>query len=216
MEGEQITTPRLRIIADHREANAEVVGYLRRIPGIELEMAQLTTGDYEVDESYVFERKCIRDFAASIIDGRLFSQATRLAKSGAHSAIILEGNTSEIPGLRREPFQGALISLSLVFQIPVLHSSGPEETAHLICYAAGQLWRAAHDQVARGGYRPKRRRRMQLHILQGLPGIGPKRANDLIDQFGTVAAVIAASAKDLASVNGIGPKTANRIRWILD
>ena len=127
MEGGSDFRPKLRIVADHREANADVIGHLCSLPEVALEFRQLTTGDYEVEECCVFERKSIRDFAMSIVDGRLFSQATRLSKYDRPAAIIIEGHADEIGtlGVRRESLQGAVISLSLVFHITVLRSSDP-------------------------------------------------------------------------------------------
>ena len=65
----------------------------------------------------------------------------------------------------------------------------------------------------RPGYRPKRKRARQLFLLQGLPGVGPARAARLLERFGSVQAVVTASADDLATVDGIGEKTAERMRW---
>ena len=46
-------------------------------------------------------------------------------------ALILEGRGSDLIGseMRREALQGAIVSLTLIFGIPVLRSFGPEETA---------------------------------------------------------------------------------------
>jgi len=54
-----------------------------------------------------------------------------------------------------------------------------------------------------------------LFLLQGLPRIGPERAARLLDRFGSVQAVAAASAAELASVDGIGEAIAGGIRWVL-
>jgi DNA processing protein len=42
-------------------------------------------------------------------------------------------------------------------------------------------------------------------------GVGPRHRQDLLTRFGSPAAVLAASAADLQSVSGIGPKIATRI-----
>jgi ERCC4-type nuclease len=44
----------------------------------------------------VFERKTLKDFARSIVDGRLFRQAIRLANSKYKSVLILEGTGKEL------------------------------------------------------------------------------------------------------------------------
>ena len=49
------------------------------------------------------------------------------------------------------------------------------------------------------------------YILEGLPGIGPSTAIELEDHFGSVRAVFTADEKELKEVEGIGPKTAQKI-----
>ena len=73
----------------------------------------------------------------------------------------------------------------------------------------------AEGSFQRQGYRPKTKKRKQIYILQGLPGIGRQRAERLLDAFGSVEAVITASCEDLQSVNGIGAGVAEKIRWMV-
>jgi DNA excision repair protein ERCC-4 len=95
-------------------------------------------------------------------------------------------------------------------------SFDPVETAHLLIYAAQQLNRQDNDQVLRHGRRPKRRRRLQLYMLEGLPGIGLEKADRLLNHFGSVQAIMNASREELQQVDGIGEKVAHSIRWILE
>jgi len=173
-------------------------------------------GDYQIND-WLFERKTLLDFAESIKDGRLFSQANRLLRAGSSVAFILEGKAGDLARsrMRRESLQGALISLSLIYQIPVLRSLDPGETAGLLLYAGQQLQRTESDHIFRHGRRPKRRRRLQLYVLQGLPGIGPERAERLLTRFGGVEAVMVASQQELQSVPGIGEKIGETVRWLL-
>jgi Fanconi anemia group M protein len=52
-----------------------------------------------------------------------------------------------------------------------------------------------------------------MRILQSLPGIGPGIAHNLLEQFGSVEAVLAADEPDLQGVAGIGAGRAKAIRW---
>ena len=49
--------------------------------------------------------------------------------------------------------------------------------------------------------------------MQGLPGIGRERAIRLLDNFGSVAAIVAASSNELQAAEGIGKSLADRIKW---
>jgi ERCC4-type nuclease len=161
------------------------------------------------------ERKTAADFAASLIDGRLFRQVAVLALAPERAVLMVEGRDQEWrdTGVRREALQGALITIGVFFGVTVLHSDAPEETARLLVYLGRQAQRIAQGGLPRSGYRPKRKRARQLFLLQGLPGVGPERAARLLDRFGSVEAVVTASADALAAVDGIGEKTAAKMRW---
>lgn len=215
---EELNRPLVTVVwADDREAASPVPAALKELPGVKLHYKRLAVGDYLVNGRCVFERKTLSDFAGSIVDGRLFVQADKLARSTIPSAIILEGRGSDLPAIhmRRESLQGAMISLSLIFHLPVLRAIDASETAKLMVYASEQIIRHESDGVSRYGRRPKCKRRMQLRILQGLPGIGPTRAAQLLDQFGSVGAVMIASQERLQQVGGLGSKTAMGIREAL-
>jgi ERCC4-type nuclease len=208
----------LRVVADDRESGSGVVQALAAIPGVDVRVARLARGDFEVDGRCLFERKTIVDFAASIKDGRLFRQAWRLKASGSPGALIIEGRGTDLAatGMGREALQGALITLALVFDLPVLRSLDAGETARLLLYAGQQLRRQSLAAVTAHGRRPKRRRRIQLRMLQALPGIGPLRAGQLLEHFGSVQRVVSANASELEVVSGIGPRTAEAICWALE
>ncbi len=209
------TEDTIGIVADDREPRGAVTGFLERMGGVEVAVARLATGDYRVDDRLLFERKTVPDFALSIVDGRLFSQMARLAGSVCRGVLVLEGAESGLDetGVRREALQGALITVSLVLGIPVLRSRDPAETAWLMLAAARQARQDAGGAVQRHGCRPAGRRRRQLYILQGLPGIGRERAERLLQVFGSVEAVFSAPCEELEAVAGIGAKTARNIRW---
>jgi ERCC4-type nuclease len=67
------------------------------------------------------------------------------------------------------------------------------------------------DAYARPGNRPKGRRKRALYLIQGLPGVGPRRAAELLAACGSVRAVFVADEARLASVPGLGPAIAEAI-----
>jgi DNA excision repair protein ERCC-4 len=205
----------INIIADDRECKSEVIESLSQIEDVEVNIRRLSMGDYQIDNRLIVERKTLKDFVVSIIDGRLFKQMIRLANSNSKAVLIIEGTASDTAelGMTREAMQGALITVSLILGIPVLRSKGPSETAKLMVYIGRQIESMARGGLHRHGYRPKGKRRTQLFILQGLPGIGPERAERLLNRFGSVEAAISASSSNLQSVDGIGKSIADKIRW---
>ena len=205
------------IVVDDRERESGVIEHLGNMPGLRITVRRLELGDYLLNNRILIERKTIADLAVSIADGRLFSQACRMTEGDLIPALILEGSTTEgeVPGMAREAIQGAIVCLTLFLGIPCLRSMDSRETASLLRYVADQMQRRVAGAVHRHGYRPKGARKRQLFILQGLPGIGPVRAERLLDTFGSVEAVFTAKAKDLAAVTGLGEATAATIRNLI-
>lgn len=206
------------IHVDDRESAGPVVDLLRQSPEFHVTVARLKLGDYLVDGRFLFERKTMPDLVTSIISGRLFTQALRLAATPLRPAMILEGTSRELAesNMRWEAIQGALVTISLFFGIPLLRTGTPEETVQTMLFAAQQGQAYAMGALPRPGYRPKGKRARQLFILQGLPRIGPERARRLIAHFGSVEAVVKAKAEELRVVSGIGKRIAERLRWCVE
>ena len=207
----------VNINVDDREQKSDVIHFLSLIEHVNVGIRRLSIGDYRIDHRLIVERKTLRDFAISIIDGRLFKQTIRLANSNLMGVLIIEGTNRDTAdlGITREAMQGALITVSMILGIPVLRSIDAAETAKLLVFMARQINYLANDGIQRHGYRPKNKRKRQVFILQGLPGIGYERAVRLLDTFGSVERVISATGEELQMVEGIGKKIADKIRWVV-
>jgi len=117
----------------------------------------------------------------------------------------------------REALQGALVTLMLIFDVPVFRSAEPAETARLIYYIGSQLVRLrdpGHTPYRQA--KAKRKKTRQLRVLQSLPGIGTDRAKKLLERFGTVRACMTATPTELSEVDGIGSKTAAAIDQVIN
>jgi DNA excision repair protein ERCC-4 len=197
----------VQIVVDDRERPSGMVA------------ERLLVGDYCVDGAVLIERKTAADFAQSLMDGRLFSQAGRMSSSPFRPAYIIEGTSAEWSVLRvsREALQGALVTLMLIFDVPVFRSAEPAETARLIYYIGSQLVRLrdpGHTPYRQA--KAKRKKTRQLRVLQSLPGIGTDRAKKLLERFGTVRACMTATPTELSEVDGIGSKTAAAIDQVIN
>jgi excinuclease ABC subunit C len=60
-------------------------------------------------------------------------------------------------------------------------------------------------------HRAKRGKAVTVSALDAVPGLGPARRAALLRKFGSVKALSAASAEDIATVQGIGPKLAETV-----
>ncbi|MDD2603242.1 MAG: ERCC4 domain-containing protein, partial [Desulfobacteraceae bacterium] len=141
------------ITADDREAGSGVIEALEALEGVQVRVERLSLGDYQVGDQLLFERKTLADFAMSVIDGRLFRQAVRLANASRRGALLLEGTGRDLPatGVRREALTGALVTVSLILGIPVLRSRDPAESARVMVFAAHQVQTAVAGGIQRPG-----------------------------------------------------------------
>jgi DNA excision repair protein ERCC-4 len=207
------------IVVDHREKASGIIEKLMRCEGVSVVMRQLAVGDYCVDGTVLFERKGAADFAKSLLDGRLFRQAYLMTLTEFRPAYLIEGIASEWGnlGVKREAIQGALITLSLIFDIPVFRATDSDESAMLLVYAGRQLARLRDPNYAvfRHG-KGKRRRTQQLRIVQSLPGVGPTCADRMLLRFGSVRACFEASVEQLQEIDGFGPQRSKAICKLLD
>ena len=98
-----------------------------------VEMKTLPIGDYIVAPETIVERKSIKDLMASVFDGRLYDQCTRLKEHFAHPIVLIEGNVDEIEEITDNPliFYGALSRVTLEFKIPIIPTPSASHTAKL-------------------------------------------------------------------------------------
>ena len=65
------------------------------------------------------------------------------------------------------------------------------------------------------GHRQRRARARNTSVLESIPGLGSKRRQQLMKQFGGLQGVSRAGVEDLASVRGISRELAERIYALL-
>ena len=123
----------LRIVVDEREKKSGIPDLLKSI-GLNIEMKTLPIGDYIVAPETIVERKSIRDLMASVFDGRLFDQCSRLKEHFEHPIVLMEGNVDEIEEITENPliFYGALSTVVIDFKIPVIPTPSAAHTAKLL------------------------------------------------------------------------------------
>ena len=129
--------------------------------------------------------------------------------------VLVEGPQPDQPRVHPHAITGAILSLAVDWRLPVLFTDGPDESLLLLRLIAEHRVQPPSPFVARHEYKPKRLASRRLHVLEGLPGVGPALARRLLSRFATVEEVMMADEDELASVPGIGARKAAAIRKVL-
>lgn len=204
-----------KIIIDNRERNMDLIGALSD-SGMDISFAQLPVGDYIVSDRMCIERKTVSDFESSIMSNRLFEQLDRLRRSFEKPVLIIEGGQEE-HRLGDNVVTGAILKLYTDYGVLALHSRDPGHTAAMLSkFAERELEADRKEPMLTGIKKAYTTYQWQALILGSIPGIGPAIAHNLIAHFKTIRNVATADPKELAKVEKIGKKKAERIYEILN
>jgi len=207
---------RHRLDVDYAEHRARLLELARQSGMFDVQMVRLKSGDYLINNGVLVERKTCSDFATSLVDGRLFPQVAKLTRGPHRPVVLIERPTPlSVPDIDPHALQGAVLSLAVMWRLPVLHSHDPEDSLRILSVIANQVLRSDQPILRRYDRKPKRINSRRLYILQGLPGVGPTLAHRLLLHFGSIERVVTADEAALSQVRGMGPRKAASIRDVL-
>ncbi|MDD2531162.1 MAG: helix-hairpin-helix domain-containing protein, partial [Candidatus ainarchaeum sp.] len=131
----------------------------------------------------------------------------------------LEGNTTELFTLRnihKNSIFGALTSIALDYQVPLLNSKDSNETAQILYVIAKREQKTNNKEVRiRVGRKGLTLSEQQRFIIEGFPSVGPNLAKALLEKFGSIKNIVNASEKELQELENLGKKKANLIQKVL-
>lgn len=177
-----------------------------------------------------WQRKTVTDLIASISDGRLAEGLPKL-KSIPFSVLILEGElTFTAEGSLILPYgsrwtklnlRNLLRSLWFEHGIYIERTTSLEDTADAVRELGEWMNKEVHRSLL---VRPKMKNEWGVrdksvlgrHFLQGLPGIGPDRADAILTAFGRIPMTWSCTGEELTAVPGIGKLTSQRLWKVLN
>ena len=205
----------LKIYVDHREKASPVVRELIN-QNINIETKSLPSADYIVSERVGIEFKTKEDFLSSIIDKRLLQQLKELRQNFEIPLIILQGE-EDIYSLRRihqNAIMGMLATIAISYNVPILQTKNPIETANLLKVIAKREQEAkTKDFGVNLNKKPLTTKELQEFVIESLPTVGPTLAKNLLKKFKTVKKII--NTKNLHKAEGISKKRAEEITKLL-
>ncbi len=213
-EGEE-SSEGLKIVCDDREHKV-----MKKLSKKDLEVSseRLDVADFLVSDDTAIERKSAKDFVDSIVDKRLFNQVKSLKNQFETPVIIIEGkDLYSHRNVHPNSIRGAMSSVAVDYQIPIIWSSGMDETVEYLKSLARREQEERDKTVSvRGSVKPKTEKDLQKYIVSGLPNVSEKLAKRLLDHFNTVKDVFNADKEELTEVEGIGDKKSERIFEIIN
>jgi Fanconi anemia group M protein len=145
-----------RIVIDHRELNTTIAASLR-LQGVDVDVQTLGIGDFRIGDRVLIERKRVRDFVDSLLDGRLLEQAHRLIAAAPRPLLLVEGGgLFSQRAIHHNALMGALATLTIDLGLPVVTTQDGEETARFLIIAARR------EQALLGALTKEARGRMQI------------------------------------------------------
>jgi Fanconi anemia group M protein len=207
---------RIQMIIDHREFNSNVVRKLSQLDVL-IKPEQLDVGDFVLSDRVGVERKQALDFLSSMIDGRLFDQLKRLKSAYIRPILIIEGDGLYTNRqINSNAVNGALASILADYSIPVITTKTELETVELLISIARREQNEGRAVAIRGEKGSMSMQERQQFLIEGLPNISATLAQRLLVHFGSVSAVMQANVEELSNVKGIGKKTAEEIKSVIE
>ena len=203
---------------DQRELDSAIARDLSTREGIETRLETLAVGDYVLSDRVVVERKTVPDFLDTLTGGdrSLFEQVGDDARNYARPVVVIEGE--DLYGQRNvhpKAIHGALASLAVDFGASVMRTDGEEATADLLEVIAEREQEEGDREVSVHGEKQSRTlAEQQEYTVASIAEVGPVTARSLLEQFGSVEAVMTADEEELQEAEGVGGVTAERIREV--
>lgn len=206
----------LSIFADYREKGSGIIKDLSD-KGVKVELSKLDVGDYLLSERVVVEHKTVKDFADSIIDGRLLSQLANLKKY-ERPFVVIEGEEDIYSQRKIHPnaIRGVLSTIIISYGIPVVFTRNFKETVGLFLIIAKREADPSKKDFALHTAKPLTDVELQEYIVGSFPGVGPVLAKPLLKKFKTIKKIVNAKEDQLKKVELIGDKKAKRIKEIVE
>ncbi len=218
VEKKQAENQNLAILVDHREKDNRILKELLSM-GVHAESTQLNCADYIVSGKVAVELKKVPDFVNSILDGRLMQQMKQMKEHFEQSLVIVEGEEDLYQQRNVHPnaIRGAMASIVLGYNIPIIHTKNPRDTAEfLMVMAKREQGKAGSKFFNPHTSKPASAKEQQEYLVAAMPNIGMGTAKTLLKHFGSVKNLVNSSSEDMQKIKGIGKTIATRLTDFFD
>jgi len=191
-----------KIIADYREKNSLVIPKLIKL-GAEVETKELKVADY-ISNNIAIERKTVNDFLSSMKNKRLVKQLEEIQQY-SNNLLIIEGiNQEELyhdrpEGINGNAIRGFLLSILLKYKVPIMFTKDEEDTAKFLIILANKK---EHENSLNVKKKALTNKEQMQFILESFPGIGPKTAKKLLNEFKSLKEIFKSETETIEKIIG--------------
>jgi len=208
-----------KIVVDTRESVAvpKIVSGLKDL-GVKVRVELLEAGDYYLpsENPILVERKHVTDLVGSVRTRRLWAELEAMKRANAKPVLLIEGSLALVEKFTKwnpKSIVGIINSVILEWNVPAVTVPSQRWTVIYLAGLAEDLSREKKPKVfplrvKEKAEKPEDYARM---VVEGLPHISGQRAINLLRYFGTVKNIANATVDELAEVEGVGKKIAERI-----
>lgn len=169
------------------------------------------------------QRKEMKDFVASVIDGRLAKEVGQMAQVDGIKCLAVEGrpiwsNDGMWMGpVRWDRFRHRQALFTLQHSgIWVVGTDSIADTAEVVLELERWTKKPKHQFASVrskvvGQWGDATSREFGLHVLQSFPGVGREMAERIWGEFGRVPLMWTVTEQELLGIDGIGPKRATQM-----
>jgi len=209
----------LRIKVDFRESD-KTIRTLEQLIGKQVAVTRLEIGDIATDKVLI-EHKTVSDLVSSLIDGRLYYQAARLAKDPRATWMLVDGTMEECERMIKKPINwkmviGALTSISVRYGISIIWL----ENLRPLMYIAWKICEKVEEgKLGLPKFKRYVRKPTYIHpkvwLLMRALNLPYPVAKNLLETFKSPKAVFNATEEQLRRVSGIGKIRAKKIAQLV-
>jgi len=215
----------MKILVDHREKKSGIVIDLGK-KGFNVEVKQLQIADFILEtkdrngniHTVGIEKKTQIDFLSSIMDKRILRQLIELKKNFTVPILIIEGdkNIYTLRNFHPNAIRGMLASIAIDFQVPIIYTKSPKDTASLLSVIAKRLEKPTRHYSLLAKRKTPTQKDQQEYLIESLPGVGATLAKSLLKHFKTPKNILNAKESELKKVGKIGEKKSDKIIDIIN
>jgi len=152
----------------------------------------------------------------TLVERDLFGQLRAMADAALRPVLIIEGEDDlyAVRNIHPNAVRGTLAAITVDMGVALIRTRDADDTAETLYVLAQREGSERGERKVHPKKSYRSVREEQEYALAAFPNIGLKSARLLLEHFGSLKAIIDADTDDLASVHGIGEKTARAI-WDL-